>query len=177
MAAVAASSLFICPHFLFASLIDSSRALLVSPAIAISSLLKDALQYNGHSAEKAADRPDSIASSGRPVLYPPFHGILTSLSVSRVKKIISQDPDVNICSNNAAFVVTLATVCSESPPWRGSLLPCAPRRLSNPSWSRKCSFNTLRKKLQSRRSWSASPGELSSTKTSVRLLAHPLMLA
>lgn len=31
-------------------------------------------------------------------------------SVSRVKKIISQDPDVQMCSNNAAFVITLATV-------------------------------------------------------------------
>ena len=30
--------------------------------------------------------------------------------VSRVKKIIAVDPDVNICSNNAAFAITLATV-------------------------------------------------------------------
>ena len=28
--------------------------------------------------------------------------------VSRVKKIVNVDPDVNICSNNAAFVITLA---------------------------------------------------------------------
>lgn len=32
------------------------------------------------------------------------------LLVSRVKKIIAQDPDINICSNNAAFVLTVAAV-------------------------------------------------------------------
>ncbi|KAL7949871.1 histone-fold-containing protein [Trichoderma barbatum] len=32
----------------------------------------------------------------------------TQLPLSRVKKIISQDPDVQMCSNNAAFVITLA---------------------------------------------------------------------
>ncbi|KAH6607835.1 hypothetical protein Trco_004148 [Trichoderma cornu-damae] len=32
----------------------------------------------------------------------------TQLPLSRVKKIISQDPDVQLCSNNAAFVITLA---------------------------------------------------------------------
>ena len=31
-----------------------------------------------------------------------------SQTVSRVKKIVNVDPDVNICSNNAAFVITLA---------------------------------------------------------------------
>jgi hypothetical protein len=30
-------------------------------------------------------------------------------SVARVKKIISQDDDINSCSNNAAFVITVAT--------------------------------------------------------------------
>ncbi|KAH7327962.1 histone-fold-containing protein [Stachybotrys elegans] len=30
------------------------------------------------------------------------------LPLSRVKKIIAQDPDVNMCSNNAVFVITLA---------------------------------------------------------------------
>ncbi|KAI0022307.1 histone-fold-containing protein [Xylariomycetidae sp. FL0641] len=33
----------------------------------------------------------------------------TQLPLSRVKKIIAQDEDINICSNNAAFVITLAT--------------------------------------------------------------------
>ncbi|KAI9901583.1 hypothetical protein N3K66_003400 [Trichothecium roseum] len=32
----------------------------------------------------------------------------TQLPLSRVKKIISQDPEVNMCSNNAAFIITLA---------------------------------------------------------------------
>ncbi|KPM43592.1 hypothetical protein AK830_g2964 [Neonectria ditissima] len=32
----------------------------------------------------------------------------TQLPLSRVKKIISQDPEIGICSNNAAFVITLA---------------------------------------------------------------------
>jgi hypothetical protein len=32
--------------------------------------------------------------------------------VSRVKKIIGLDTDINMCSNNAAFVITLATVRS-----------------------------------------------------------------
>ncbi|KAF7553970.1 hypothetical protein G7046_g6941 [Stylonectria norvegica] len=32
----------------------------------------------------------------------------TQLPLSRVKKIIAQDPDIAICSNNAAFVITLA---------------------------------------------------------------------
>ncbi|ATY63944.1 CBF NF-Y family transcription [Cordyceps militaris] len=32
----------------------------------------------------------------------------TQLPLSRVKKIISQDPEVAMCSNNAAFVITLA---------------------------------------------------------------------
>ncbi|KAI1815801.1 hypothetical protein GGS20DRAFT_541419, partial [Poronia punctata] len=31
------------------------------------------------------------------------------LPLSRVKKIVAQDQDINICSNNAAFVITLAT--------------------------------------------------------------------
>ncbi|KAJ1333358.1 DNA polymerase epsilon subunit 4 [Microdochium nivale] len=31
------------------------------------------------------------------------------LPLSRVKKIIAQDPDTHMCSNNAAFVITLAT--------------------------------------------------------------------
>ncbi|KAI1498665.1 histone-fold-containing protein [Biscogniauxia marginata] len=33
----------------------------------------------------------------------------TQLPLSRVKKIIAQDQDISICSNNAAFVITLAT--------------------------------------------------------------------
>ncbi|KAK4141064.1 histone-fold-containing protein [Dichotomopilus funicola] len=33
----------------------------------------------------------------------------TQLPLTRVKKIIAVDPDINICSNNAAFVITLAT--------------------------------------------------------------------
>lgn len=33
----------------------------------------------------------------------------TQLPLSRVKKIIAADPDINMCSNNAAFVITLAT--------------------------------------------------------------------
>lgn len=36
--------------------------------------------------------------------------VLTCHAVSRVKKIIAVDPDINICSNNAAFAITLATV-------------------------------------------------------------------
>ncbi|KAK3182387.1 DNA-directed DNA polymerase epsilon, subunit C [Lecanicillium sp. MT-2017a] len=32
----------------------------------------------------------------------------TQLPLSRVKKIISQDPEIQMCSNNAAFVVTVA---------------------------------------------------------------------
>lgn len=35
-------------------------------------------------------------------------------TVSRVKKIIAVDPDINICSNNAAFAITLATVRAHS---------------------------------------------------------------
>ncbi|KXX83387.1 DNA polymerase epsilon subunit C [Madurella mycetomatis] len=33
----------------------------------------------------------------------------TQLPLTRVKKIIAVDPDITVCSNNAAFVVTLAT--------------------------------------------------------------------
>ncbi|CAK7228621.1 hypothetical protein SCUCBS95973_006940 [Sporothrix curviconia] len=33
----------------------------------------------------------------------------TQLPLSRVRKIVALDPDVNICSSNAAFVITLAT--------------------------------------------------------------------
>ncbi|KAI1660744.1 histone-fold-containing protein [Daldinia decipiens] len=33
----------------------------------------------------------------------------TQLPLSRVKKIVAQDQDISICSNNAAFVITLAT--------------------------------------------------------------------
>ncbi|KAK0641645.1 histone-fold-containing protein [Cercophora newfieldiana] len=33
----------------------------------------------------------------------------TQLPLTRVKKIIAVDPDIAICSNNAAFVITLAT--------------------------------------------------------------------
>lgn len=40
----------------------------------------------------------------------------TQLPLTRVKKIIAVDPDINICSNNAAFVITLATVSFLLPP-------------------------------------------------------------
>ncbi|KAK1750968.1 histone-fold-containing protein [Echria macrotheca] len=33
----------------------------------------------------------------------------TLLPLTRVKKIIAVDPDISVCSNNAAFVITLAT--------------------------------------------------------------------
>ncbi|KAK5011871.1 hypothetical protein LTR60_004681, partial [Cryomyces antarcticus] len=33
----------------------------------------------------------------------------TSLPLARVKKIITSDPDISTCSNNAAFLVTVAT--------------------------------------------------------------------
>jgi DNA polymerase epsilon subunit 4 len=33
----------------------------------------------------------------------------TQLPLTRVKKIIAVDPDIAVCSNNAAFVITLAT--------------------------------------------------------------------
>ncbi|KAI1396230.1 hypothetical protein F4819DRAFT_504651 [Hypoxylon fuscum] len=33
----------------------------------------------------------------------------TQLPLSRVKRIVAQDQDIGICSNNAAFVITLAT--------------------------------------------------------------------
>ncbi|KAI2466344.1 histone-fold-containing protein [Annulohypoxylon bovei var. microspora] len=33
----------------------------------------------------------------------------TQLPLSRVKKIVAQDQEIGICSNNAAFVITLAT--------------------------------------------------------------------
>ncbi|KAL2019291.1 hypothetical protein VTK56DRAFT_9758 [Thermocarpiscus australiensis] len=33
----------------------------------------------------------------------------TQLPLTRVKKIIAVDPDITVCSNNAAFVITLAT--------------------------------------------------------------------
>ncbi|KAI1820819.1 hypothetical protein F4861DRAFT_36925 [Xylaria intraflava] len=39
----------------------------------------------------------------------------TQLPLSRVKKIVAQDQDINICSNNAAFVITLATVLTPPP--------------------------------------------------------------
>ncbi|KAL2754370.1 hypothetical protein ACRALDRAFT_2043370 [Sodiomyces alcalophilus JCM 7366] len=32
-----------------------------------------------------------------------------ALPLSRVKKIIGQDPDIGLCSNNAAFIITVAT--------------------------------------------------------------------
>ncbi|VUC19963.1 unnamed protein product [Clonostachys rosea] len=36
----------------------------------------------------------------------------TQLPLSRVKKIISQDSDINMCSNNAAFIITCAAASS-----------------------------------------------------------------
>lgn len=48
--------------------------------------------------------------------------------MTRVKKIIAVDPDIAICSNNAAFVITLATVrLTLSSPQLDSipLTPCA----------------------------------------------------
>lgn len=33
----------------------------------------------------------------------------TQLPLTRVKKIVAVDPDINVCSNNAAFIITLAT--------------------------------------------------------------------
>jgi hypothetical protein len=57
-------------------------------------------------------------------LAPPRLGIqLTSSLVARVKRIISLDEDVNQCSNNAAFVITVAKVSPIFPKLvRGSLL-------------------------------------------------------
>ncbi len=63
-------------------------------------------------------------------LYP---AVTNSLLVTRVKKIIGVDPDITICSNNAAFVITLAAA---SPP---VLLVKAPLTLP----TRRCSFSTL----------------------------------
>ncbi|CAD6448526.1 68d33099-3ee7-4b94-9028-5cbbc179bcdc [Sclerotinia trifoliorum] len=42
---------------------------------------------------------------------PPRHEATgtTQLPLSRIKKIIGTDQDINMCSNNAAFVITLAT--------------------------------------------------------------------
>ncbi|RMJ07462.1 hypothetical protein CDV36_012944 [Fusarium kuroshium] len=37
-----------------------------------------------------------------------LHQPQLTTTVSRVKKIIAQDPEIGICSNNAAFVITLA---------------------------------------------------------------------
>ncbi|CAH0001374.1 unnamed protein product [Clonostachys byssicola] len=40
----------------------------------------------------------------------------TQLPLSRVKKIISQDSDINMCSNNAAFIITCAAASSSPCP-------------------------------------------------------------
>ncbi|KAI9741519.1 MAG: hypothetical protein M1818_004325 [Claussenomyces sp. TS43310] len=42
---------------------------------------------------------------------PSRHGVTghTQLPLSRIKKIIALDPDIAMCSNNAAFLITLAT--------------------------------------------------------------------
>ena len=41
------------------------------------------------------------------------HSMLT-VTVARVKKIIALDQDIAMCSNNAAFVITIATVSRQS---------------------------------------------------------------
>ena len=38
------------------------------------------------------------------------HSCSHAASVTRVKKIVNLDKDISMCSNNAAFVITLATV-------------------------------------------------------------------
>jgi hypothetical protein len=42
------------------------------------------------------------------------YSIADKRAVARVKKIIAQDSDIAMCSNNAAFVITLATVSKTS---------------------------------------------------------------
>lgn len=51
------------------------------------------------------------AKSNYPVSYSiAFTITALTIAVSRVKKIIALDSDVHMCSNTAAFVITLATV-------------------------------------------------------------------
>ncbi|RBQ95518.1 hypothetical protein VDGD_00537 [Verticillium dahliae] len=39
-----------------------------------------------------------------------------ALPLARVKKIIAQDPDISICSSNAAFIITVATARAKQDP-------------------------------------------------------------
>lgn len=82
--------------------------------------------------------------------------------VSRVKKIIAVDPDINICSNNAAFVITLATVRPLLP-----VLLTTPT--ADPQLHRSCSSSIWQSKAITWPSWTGSPGGTSSTKTYVNL--------
>lgn len=99
---------------------------------------------------------------------------LTSVSVARVKKIIATDPDIGICSNNAAFVITLATAsCSPSP-------ATSPSQFSLTGPDRRCSSSTSPTRARTRPSWTANPAATSSTRiwvSSYRLSRSCMLLA
>jgi hypothetical protein len=96
-------------------------------------------------------------------LTPPF-------TVSRVKKIISQDPEVALCSNNAAFVITLATVRYSMV--LSCLLLSSLMYLVLTVENRKCLSSTSQKNHSSKPRWSGNHGETSNTKTLV--CSHPI---
>jgi hypothetical protein len=83
---------------------------------------------------------------------------LTPPLVTRVKKIVAVDPDIAICSNNAAFAITLATVGILT----RSCSYCA--FTADFGGYRSYSSSTWLNKHKMRSSWSASRGAISSTK-------------
>lgn len=86
--------------------------------------------------------------------------ILTTI-VSRVKKIIALDSDINICSNNAAFVITVATVkLTLSVYFLQLLIPF-----------RRCSFNTWQRKVTTSSSLSEN---LAATFNTVIFVSYPI---
>lgn len=56
------------------------------------------------------DEPLGTTQIPRKYRFPNIKCHVLIIAVTRVKKIIAVDEDITQCSNNAAFVITLATV-------------------------------------------------------------------
>lgn len=94
----------------------------------------------------------------------------TMPQVSRVKKIIAVDPDINICSNNAAFAITLATVGPHH--FRSETSQLTKFVSLKP---RSCSSSIWQNKAITWPSWIGNRGGTSNTRTCVSFVAFEIL--
>lgn len=82
------------------------------------------------SSKNVGDSEEITGQSALPSTRYQWYEFLTRLdwanhvSVSRIKKIIQLDEDIVQCSNNATFVIAMATVCPINHPFKQSFRAC-----------------------------------------------------